>query len=237
MEKKMKIALQKACEPPKAAKKEDFLRNMPLERISYGRFCLGQTAYISKAVWTLSLVTLVIIMAAWRLMPLEKIRFIAAFMPFLALSAVNESRRSQSFSMAELEMSTRFSLKSVVLARMEIIGVLHLVLVTAAAIFSGADNLPVWQAGVYLLTPYLLVTGLCLVLTRRSSYGEEDYAYLAAAVLVSVGQLLAENIFKVLYNPEYFAFWLGVLLIVGAWSIAEYRRSLKQMEELMWSLS
>ena len=43
---------------------------------------------------------------------------VSAFVPFLGLSAVTENSRSMVYAMSELEMSARFSLRSVILARM-----------------------------------------------------------------------------------------------------------------------
>ena len=43
--------------------------------------------------------------------------------PFLVLISVTESTRSYRYEMEELELSSRFSLKSIVMARMVILGV------------------------------------------------------------------------------------------------------------------
>ena len=47
---------------------------------------------------------------------------ISALIPFIAMSILTENARSGIYLMAELEMAARFSLKSVILARMEILG-------------------------------------------------------------------------------------------------------------------
>ena len=50
---------------------------------------------------------------------------VSAFTPFLALLLIAESTKSAIYGMNELEMSARFSLKSVVLARLIILGVFN----------------------------------------------------------------------------------------------------------------
>ena len=52
----------------------------------------------------------------------------AALLPFVALLAVTEGTRSAVYGMEELELATRFSLKSVLLARLCLVGSLHAVL-------------------------------------------------------------------------------------------------------------
>ena len=53
---------------------------------------------------------------------------VSALIPFAALTAITENIRSEVYLMAEFEMTVCFSLKSVLLARMAILGIVHLIL-------------------------------------------------------------------------------------------------------------
>ena len=76
---------------------------------------------------------------------------------------MTELSRSRLHGMEELELSTRLGLRAVALARMGLIGLVHLALlvILAAALPETA------RAGVYLLTPYLLTDGLGLWAARH----------------------------------------------------------------------
>lgn len=95
---------------------------------------------------------------------------ISALLPFAAVSVVTEQNRFHIFLMSELEMAARFSLKSVVLARMEILGIVHLLvllfLIPVCARLHGAS---VFQTGLYLLVPYLLTADAGLWAAWRTS--------------------------------------------------------------------
>ena len=114
---------------------------------------------------------------------------ISAFVPFLALSVVAENSRSLRYGMEELELSSRFSLKAIVMARMGVIGLgnLMLLLILAAFVWRRSSLL---TAGVYLLLPYLLATFLNLMLVRKVSGKESIYSCLGITILASAASVL-----------------------------------------------
>ena len=72
-------------------------------------------------------------------------------MPHIFLSAAFSFSDSSEWGMSELEMSARFSLKSVVLARMVIVGIANIVLEMILALLAGGNLL---ETVLYLLVPY-----------------------------------------------------------------------------------
>ena len=92
--------------------------------------------------------------------------------------------------MEELELSSRFSLKAIVMARMGVIGLgnLMLLLILAAFVWRRSSLL---TAGVYLLLPYLLATFLNLMLVRKVS-GKVEQSTLAfgMTILASAASVL-----------------------------------------------
>ena len=85
-------------------------------------------------------------------------------------AVVTEQNRFHIFLMSELEMAARFSLKSVVLARMEILGIVHLlVLLFLIPVCARLHGTSVFQTGLYLLVPYLLTADAGLWAAWRTS--------------------------------------------------------------------
>lgn len=139
---------------------------------------------------------------------------LSAITPFLAVALMAEGLRSEICGMAELEMATRFSLKSLILARMAVMGSVHLaLLVLNTFIGYRQGGIPLLHAGVYLLVPYLLTNATGLYLARRIRGRECIYGILAVAAVVAALPLTA----RILYQEEMFIWWLAALAVFGGW--------------------
>lgn len=87
--------------------------------------------------------------------------------------------------MSEFELSTRFSLKSVVLARMSILGVLDFIILACLVPLCWiGNNFSFIQTGTYIVVPYLLTVNLSLWVTRHIHSREAIYGCMTVAVLV-----------------------------------------------------
>ncbi len=238
MNRKMREALREAFEVPAPAHRQDFFENIPQGRVSLISFMLSQAGYIRKRVFVISLFPVLLSLAGTCFLDFDMMWVISAFMPFLALSAVTENFRSAVYGMEELEMSARFSLKSVVLARMGILGVLHLVLLCLLmplacvhSIFTAA------QTGVYLLISYLLADVMGLWILRNLRGKEGLYACVGAAVCISsFYSLLRVRLARLLYRSGFA--WAAVLLIILLiLCVSEMKKMVRQTEELRWNIS
>lgn len=130
MNKKLKRALEAGFDAPKPVDKERFLKTLRYPKISYLDFLFRQLFYIRKRVWVLSAMIVLIGWAAAFLSPLpihwptesEKVWIVSAILPFLALLTATEIYRSSLNRMAELEISCRFSLSQIIVARTTLLG-------------------------------------------------------------------------------------------------------------------
>ena len=159
MNKQIKRSIQKAFEAPQPNQQEKsrFLKTLPQPQISMWKFILTQAAYLRK--WTLLFSVLLLFPALIGAYHIEKntLWIVSAFVPFLGLLAVTENTRSMVYGMNEFEMSTRFSLRSVILARMGVLGILDfLILCCLIPLCCIGNNFSLFQTGIYLLVPYLL---------------------------------------------------------------------------------
>jgi len=113
---KWKSELHRGFATPPPTRKREFLRQFAPPQTSLADVLLSQLGYIQAWVWVLSGA----IYAAAALLLLAQspylLHMLSACAPLLALTIVTESSRSVRCGMAELELSTRFSLKPVVLA-------------------------------------------------------------------------------------------------------------------------
>lgn len=220
MNRKMKEMLREAFEAPAPVHRQEFLSGVPRRRVSTFSFMLSQAGYIRKWPLVLSLFVLALSLVGACFLKLDMLWAISAFLPFVALSAVAESARSATYGMDELEMSSRFSLKMVVLARMGILGVLHLLLVCFLLPLAYINSIfSVLQAGVYMLTPYLMTDAVSLWLIRKVRGRDGLYSCLGVAVCISfLYSVLREQLVNILYR-SYFgwpaAALIGLLVLCG----------------------
>lgn len=105
MNKKLKKALQNAFEPPKPIHEKEFIKQFPQPTISTLSFVLSQIRYIQKYVWIVSFAVFLIALMGARAFEKDVLWVISALIPFIALSLVTENARSNTYSMAEFEMS------------------------------------------------------------------------------------------------------------------------------------
>ena len=106
----------------------------------------------------------------------------------MALTTIAEGSRSVRFGMDELEMHTRFSLHSVICARLFLAGVVNLIVLTALIPFlcTAWGTGPAVTSGI-LLAPYLLTCTLDLMILRRSRNRNSITLCAAAGTGVSAG--------------------------------------------------
>ena len=235
MNRQLKKRIQRAFEAPKSDQKEKarFLRTLPQPQISMLQFILIQATYLRKWTLFLSILLLFPLLIEAYCIELNTLWAVSAFAPFLGLLAVAESTRSMMYGMNELEMSTRFSLKSVVLARMSVLGLFDvLILCCFAPLCCISSNISFLQTGVYLFVPYLLTVNISLWITRRFRSREAIYACMSVAVLISGANTGLHIMADFVYQFSYIKWWLILSALLVGTMIYETYCTLKQTEEL-----
>lgn len=239
MNKQMKRSIQKAFEAPQPNQQEKtrFLKTFPQPGISIWKFILTQATYLQK--WTLLFSVLLLFPALTGAYHFEKntLWIVSAFVPFLGLLAVTENARSMVYGMNEFEMSTRFSLRSVILARMEVLGVLDLlILCFLIPLCCIGNDFSLFQTGIYLLVPYLLTVTTGLWITRRFHSREAIYGCMSVTVLISGANMGLHLIADFVYQSSYISWWFVLSVLLVGKMIYETYCTIKQTEELAWNL-
>lgn len=236
MKENMKSVLKEVFVTPEPERKKEFLQKIEQPRISTFSFMLLQISYIRKRVWIVSaFISCLAIMSAGYVGQ-DCIWLISAMIPFIALCAVTENARSAVYCMTELEMSSRFSLKSITLARLSAIGLLHFMILCILIPFVGKNALlPFMRTAVYLVVPYLLTSVLGFVIARKMHGKEVIYVCMGIAVMVSLLIFIIKESIPELYGEKLFIWWCVVViyLLVKAWS--EFKKTISQTEELVWN--
>ncbi|MCM1303915.1 MAG: hypothetical protein NC305_00675 [Lachnospiraceae bacterium] len=203
--------------------KKEFLRKLGLSEMTMAEFVFSQTGYIRRWVWAVSVLAFLTALAGALLLSADMIWAISAFTPLLALTLLSESGRSENYKMAELEMATRFSLRSVLLARTGILGMENLALLCLLIPLGLRNNtFSPLQAGAYILTPFLLTTFTGLWIVRRSEGREGMYLCVGIAVCVSVSVFFFHRTVPQIYGRNHLAWWIAGALLLCMGTVRQY---------------
>lgn len=230
--KKEKELLQQMFAAPEPKRKRAFLRTMPRREAGLSMLLLSQAAYIRKWVWVVSFLLFGAVVVTAEYLRLECIWGLSAVMPFGALLLMLEFARSSAYGMTELEMASRFSLRTVLLARMSMLGAAQLLGLLPAATVLGVQLL---KNGVYVLVPYLLTAVLGLMAVRRLP-GREGM-FVCGSISVGVCALcpVSRLYLPGVYGAEHFGWWIAATVVLAAVLRMEYKRTMKHLEEFAWN--
>lgn len=220
--------------PPAPQRKRAFLNRLEQPRLSTLEFLLTQLFYLRLWNWLLSAGIFAAALFVMKNQVPQSVCLVSALLPFAALSTVTELNRSARCHMEELEMSARFSLKTLLLARLTLLGLGNLLLL--AALFSlvmGRSRLPLGETGFYILCPYCLTSLLSLIITRRFRGSESVYLCAGTAGAVSVLCALWQNCPPVILGGT--GGYVGITLILLALMVWEYKQYLFRGEEYVWN--
>lgn len=231
--KNWKNELRAALTPPPPARKGEFLEKINPPGIPFYKLLIVQAGYIRKSAWILSALIFGRAVLRLRVLPGEGIWAISALTPLLALTIVAESGRSQLYKMEELEAATRFSLKSVTLSRLCVLGLGNGAVLAAllpAGLRAGEEFVP---RGLYILTPYLLSAFAGLWIVRKIPGREGLSACAGAGVSISV---FLSIFHESLRGAELVKFWGISAAVLLAANLFQRVKIIDEKEKFVWNL-
>lgn len=235
---KWREELRRAFDAPQPMRKRAFLRNLNAGGMSVSAFLVSQIGYIRKRVWCVCAAIAAVSVFGAVFLPDTVLWLISGLTPLLVLTIIAESGRSEYYQMAELEMATRFSLRSVTLARLAILGTVSLLLlgILVPIGLCGGTAAPV-AAVLYIVTPFLLSAYAGLLIVRKLRGQEAMYICTGVSAGISMFLLLSHSLTPFIYQERCLAAWITAALVLLIGSGKEYRSIIKRTEDLAWSLS
>lgn len=216
MKRQFKKQLSEAFDAPEPERKKEFLRTVPVQKMSTAEFIISQAGFIRKRIWILSAAVIIPVIYGAANASSDAVWIASAFIPFLALLLVSETSKSVTYGMYELEMASRFSLRSAVSARLIILGLLDLlILCIVTPLCAYFENDSVVQTGLYFAVPYLLTAFSGLQIVRKFHGRDNIYGCLAAAVLISCADGLLRFNLRSAFSPENTVWWAAAALVLA----------------------
>ncbi len=232
IKKQEKEMLKQMFAAPEPKRKRAFLRTLPRQNVGLWNLLLSQAAYIRKWVWAVSFLLFGSVVVLAQYMKLESIWVLAAVMPFGAFMIILEFARSAAYGMTELEMTSRFSLRTVLLARMSMLGAAQLFGLIPVAVVLGEQLL---KSGVYILVPYLLTAVLGLIAVRRLTGRESLFVCGGISAFVCALCPISRLYLPKLYGAESFVWWGLATVLLAVVLMKEYGKTMNHLEEFTWN--
>ena len=200
--------------------------------MSHGEFLAGQLFYIEKWVWVLSgMLMLFTILACSR----NTGNYPFALTPLLAVGILAETGRSYRWKMAELEYAARFSLRSIVLARMFLVGLIDTagLLIVTFAVWSYLTYSLI-RVFLYMMVPYLLAAFLGSLYERKkrtdAGLGSIVICLLSSAVFAAAPIFMSS-----LYEESLTIIWAAAFILLICSLAASVREQMREMEGPVWN--
>ena len=214
--------------PSDASDTVALLRTLPPPRPTGWAFVWTQAGFIRKRMWVLQfalLAGLLVLVTATGL-PLRRYALCAAAAPLLLVANVQDLARVYHQGMVELELVTRYSLPKVTAARLLIFGACDGVLLAVLALVGSAvHRADLGAVLLYCLTPFTVVSALCLALLRRLKPAAFGRVALAVVGISALAVLLpADRLQGWLYSRDVRPLWAAALAVSALALVWQSRR-------------
>lgn len=238
MRRELKEHLKSIFEAPPPLRKKEFMQKWINPQMNFCGFLFSQMAYIRKWIWGISAAVFTVAMFGTITASKNLVWFISALTPLLAVTVITECGRSENYEMAELEMATRFSLRSVVFARLGILGMENLIVLCSLLVFGIKSvemkngELELIWTGVCIIIPYLLTDFIGLQIVRRLKGQEAVYLCAGVAFCISASTFLFRDIFIQIYKEWNPLWWVSIVLLLCVGVAGQYGNIISRTEEL-----
>lgn len=233
--------LKEVCQAPEPENKDVFFQRIEERGLTYrrpvainhGDFFLRQFPYIGKWIWLLSAVLLLCITG---ICYGNTGNYPFALTPLLVIGVLIETGRSFRWKMAELEHTARFSLRSVMLARMFMVGAVEtagllIVILLVRPWFAYSFR----RIFLYMMVPYLSAT-LLGSLYERKNRSDNARGSIIICILSSAFFAVAPYCLSVLYEERFTIVWTVTFVLLVVSIGVSVRRWIWEMEGPVWSL-
>lgn len=232
--------IRESCHWPQPENKTEFFQRLKeqemitrrLPVMSHGQFLAGQLLYIGAWLWILS--GLVLFFITW-LCYRHPGNHPFALTPLLAAGILLGTKRSFRWKMTELEQAARFSIRSVILARMFLLGAVNTVgLLLVVLLVRPVFSYSVIRVFLYMMVPYLTASWLGLLYERMHRMDQGAGSTLIC-ILSSAFFGIAPAFFSRLYEEQLTAFWAAAFIVTVCGLAGNLRAWAGNMEEPIWN--
>ena len=232
--------LKEICQTPEPEEKEAFFQGLKErgltsrrpEAINHGDFLLRQFFYVGKWIWLLSAVILLCITG---ICYGNTGNYPFAITPLLAVGILVETGRSFRWKMAELEYVAIFSLRSVMLARMFLVGIVETAgLIVVICVVRPWFSYSLIRVFLYMMVPYLAAS-LSGSVYERKTRSDNSWGSIIICFLSSGFFAAAPYFLSILYEERFTVIWTVAFILLFFSLAVSMRRWICELEEAVWN--
>ncbi len=233
--------LKEIYRTPEPEKKKAFFQGLEAQGLTSRRpevinhvdFLLRQFFYVGKWIWLLSAVLLLCITG---ICYGNTGNYPFALTPLLAVGILVETGRSFRWKMAELEYTARFSLRSVMLARMFLVGIVETAgLMVVILVVCPWFSYSLIRVFLYMMVPYL-VASLSGSVYERKNRADNGWGSIIICFLSSGFFAAAPYCLSTLYEERFTVIWTVAFILLILSLFVSVRRWIYELEEPVWNL-
>ena len=236
MDRKIINDLKNAYNVKPSEKKNAFIKSIKKNDMTIFKFIFEQTKYLHNFVLVRCLLLSLVLTTALIVSNSEDLLVIySSAIPFIVLLMVSELESSKIYKMEELESVTKFSLKMIVFARLFIIGVVSLVMVTISLIVTyKTKNIEFNKTLVMFYLPYFITVYGSLCMLRKVKEGTIRYCFIYTSLvsLFFISLRLLPKISCILFETN---IGVIVLILIVIMCLLESKKYIPKMEEYSWN--
>ena len=184
--------------------------------LTFFKFYFEQFEFIRKKVWIIQFVILLI--CGFKLYNstnmIQTIAWISAATPIIFLAGFTELSRTYTYKTMEIEMSTQFSFKQVMMSRISILGLVDILCITILCLLAGAyTDINPYIVFIYICIPFMVTCFGCIWLLNRVKGRECNYFCFTLGAFVMGTVAILTNRFPTIYISSSFWIWCILLFI------------------------
>ena len=220
-----------------ASRKNEFIKKYQRRELNYRELLRVQLQYMGAQLTAIFGYTLTMLLGTLANIDVDLAKIVAVFAPLAALFALTGLGKSKKYGMEEIEMSSRFSLRTITIIRLAIIGIAGLAIMLAASCaLRAVTGMGLFVSFAAAGVPYLVTTFLCMLLIRRWHSPKNIYGCVVIAAGVSAAMFGGIDILEHCCAGLYRSVLSGVLLISVGLTAVEVCGYIRESEELQWNL-
>lgn len=220
-----------------ASGKKEFIKKYQRRELNCGELLCLQLQYMGVQLTVIGGYALAMLLGILANIDKDMAKIAAVLAPLAALFALTGLGKSRKYSMEEIEMSSRFSLRTVKIIRLAIIGVAGLaVMMAVSCVLRAVTGMSLFVSFAAAGIPYLVTTFLCMLLIRRWHSSKNIYGCAVIAAGVCTAMFGGIDVLARCCAGLCRAVLPGVLLIAAVLTAVEGCRYIKESEELQWNL-
>ena len=220
-----------------ASGKKEFIKKYQKRELNCGELFCMQLQYMGIQLTAICGYALAMLLGTLTDIDADLAKIIAVLAPLVALFALTGLGKSKKYSMEEIEMSSRFSLRTINIIRLAIIGFTGLaVMLAASCALKAVTGMSLFVSFAAAGVPYLVTTFLCMLLIRRWHSPKNIYGCVVIAAGVCAAMFGGIEFLESCSAGLCRVALPGVLLVSAVLTAVEGCRYIKESEELQWNL-